>query len=83
MNALRTTCIGRASNEVQDCLVIGAGINGAAASAALTGKGVRVTVIDKADFASCTSQESSNLAWGGIKYLESYEFPLVWNLCRS
>ncbi|HEY5622049.1 MAG TPA: glycerol-3-phosphate dehydrogenase/oxidase [Pontiella sp.] len=83
MNALRTTCIARASNEVQDCLVIGAGINGAAASAALAGKGVRVTVIDKADFASCTSQESSNLAWGGIKYLETYEFPLVWNLCRS
>ncbi len=83
MNSLRTTCIERAKNDVQDCLVIGAGINGAVAAAALAGKGAKVTVIDKADFASFTSQESSNLAWGGIKYLENYEFGLVWNLCKS
>jgi len=62
--------------------VVGAGINGAVAAAALSGRGARVTVIDKSDFASCTSQESSNLAWGGIKYLESLEFGLVWKLCR-
>ena len=83
MNPLRTTCIDRASNDVQDCLVVGAGINGAVAAAALAGKGAKVTIIDKADFASFTSQESSNLAWGGIKYLENYEFPLVWDLCKS
>lgn len=83
MNALRTTCIERAVAKTQDCLVVGAGINGAVAAAALAGKGAKVTVIDKADFASSTSQESSNLAWGGIKYLESYEFGLVWNLCKS
>ena len=39
-------------------------------------------LIDRGDFASVTSQESSNLAWGGIKYLESYEFGLVRKLCR-
>lgn len=83
MSQLRTSCIDRAKNDVQDCIVIGAGINGAVAAAALAGKGAKVTVIDKADFASVTSQESSNLAWGGIKYLENYEFPLVWNLCKS
>jgi glycerol-3-phosphate dehydrogenase len=83
MNALRKTCIQRARNDVQDCLVIGAGINGAVAAAALAAKGTKVTVVDKGDFASSTSQESSNLAWGGIKYLENYEFPLVWDLCKS
>ncbi|MDF7826327.1 glycerol-3-phosphate dehydrogenase/oxidase [Pontiellaceae bacterium B12227] len=83
MSLLRTSCIDRARNDVQDCLVIGAGINGAVSAAALAGKGAKVTVIDKGDFASCTSQESSNLAWGGIKYLENYEFPLVWGLCKS
>ncbi len=62
--------------------MIGAGINGAVAAAALTSRGAKVTVVDKADFASVTSQESSNLAWGGIKYLESYEFGLVWKLCK-
>ncbi|VGO22778.1 Aerobic glycerol-3-phosphate dehydrogenase [Pontiella sulfatireligans] len=63
--------------------MVGAGINGAVAAAALAGKGAKVTVIDKADFGSFTSQESSNLAWGGIKYLENYEFGLVWGLCKS
>ncbi|WP_372846442.1 glycerol-3-phosphate dehydrogenase/oxidase [Pontiella sp.] len=83
MNPLRTSCIDRARNDVQDSLVIGAGINGAVAAAALAGHGTKVTVVDKGDFASFTSQESSNLAWGGIKYLENYEFSLVWGLCKS
>lgn len=82
MNALRQQCIANARSELQDCLVVGGGINGAVTAAALAGKGARITVIDKADFASFTSQESSNLAWGGIKYLETYEFGLVWKLCR-
>ncbi len=81
MDALRNSCIAKARAEVQDCLVVGGGINGAVAAAALAGQGAKVTVIDKGDFASCTSQESSNLAWGGIKYLETYEFGLVWGLC--
>ncbi len=63
--------------------MVGAGINGAVAAAALAGKGAKVTVIDRGDFASLTSQESSNLAWGGIKYLENFEFGLVWKLCNS
>lgn len=78
----RNEQIDRCQKEVQDCLVVGAGINGAVSAAALAGKGAKVTVIDKGDFASLTSQESSNLAWGGIKYLENYEFGLVWKLCR-
>jgi glycerol-3-phosphate dehydrogenase len=82
MNTLRQHGIAKARAEIQDCLVIGAGINGSVAAAALTGRGAKVTVVDKGDFASFTSQESSNLAWGGIKYLESYEFGLVWKLCK-
>ncbi|QBG49075.1 glycerol-3-phosphate dehydrogenase/oxidase [Verrucomicrobia bacterium S94] len=83
MNILRTACIDRARNDVQDCLIIGAGINGAVSAASLAARGLKVTVIDKNDFASCTSQESSNLVWGGIKYLENYEFALVNKLCAS
>ena len=83
MSKLRATCVEKALGETQDCLVVGAGINGAVAAAALAGKGAKVTVVDKADFASFTSQESSNLAWGGIKYLETMEFKLVWKLCKS
>ena len=83
MSALRTTCIERTRNDIQDCLVVGAGINGSAAAAALAGKGAKISIIDKADFAAATSQESSNLAWGGIKYLETAEFGLIGALCKS
>ncbi|MFZ4735942.1 MAG: glycerol-3-phosphate dehydrogenase/oxidase [Bradymonadia bacterium] len=66
-----------------DVLVLGAGINGAVSAAALAGRGARVALVDAGDFAGVTSQSSSNLAWGGIKYLETLEFGLVRKLCRS
>ena len=66
-----------------DVLVVGGGINGAVAAASLAGRGASVALIDRGDFASFTSQESSNLVWGGFKYLENYELLLVFKLCRS
>lgn len=66
-----------------DVLVIGGGINGSVSALSLSSKGVSTLLIDKGDFASETSQQSSSLAWGGIKYLESGEFSLVWQLCHS
>ncbi len=66
-----------------DVLIVGAGINGAVSAAALAAHGVRVALVDRGDFAGFTSSHSSNLAWGGIKYLASYEFGLVRKLCRS
>lgn len=66
-----------------DFVVIGAGINGAVSAAALSSAGLRVLLVDKGDYAGFTSQESSNMVWGGIKYLQSLEFALVFKLCRS
>lgn len=80
---LRETNIEKLGEGVFDALVVGAGVNGAVSAAALAGKGARVALIDKSDFASFTSQESSNLAWGGFKYLQTLEFGLVWSLCKS
>ncbi len=73
---------GLASTDL-DVLVVGGGINGAVSAAALASRGIRVGLIDARDFAGFTSQHSSNLVWGGIKYMESYEFGLVSELCRS
>ncbi len=70
-------------NHVYDALVIGGGINGAVSAASLSAKGANVALIDRGDFAGMTSSNSSNLAWGGIKYLESHEYFLVNNLCKS
>lgn len=83
MTKLRNTNIEKLAQGDFDILIIGGGINGAVCASALTSQGARVALIDKGDFAGFTSQESSNLVWGGIKYLEGLEFGLVRKLCMS
>ncbi|MFG6178431.1 FAD-dependent oxidoreductase [Halomonas sp. THAF12] len=80
---LRQNNLRKLPEQVFDVLVIGGGINGASAAAALSGKGARVAMIDRGDFAGGTSMQSSNLVWGGIKYMESGDFALVRKLCKS
>ncbi len=80
---LRDTNLDKLARLRFDVLVRGGGINGAVSAAALAARGARVALIDRGDFAGETSQQSSNLAWGGIKYLETYEFALVRKLCRA
>ncbi|TQV70137.1 FAD-dependent oxidoreductase [Exilibacterium tricleocarpae] len=80
---LRSSNIHKLKQTTYDVLIVGGGINGAVSAAALAARGVKVALIDKADFAGCTSSNSSNLAWGGIKYLESHEYLLVNGLCKS
>ena len=83
MSLNRTDNIKQLAEEELDVLILGGGINGAVAAASLAAKGVKVGLIDKGDFAGATSSNSSNLAWGGIKYLESHEYRLVNKLCKS
>jgi glycerol-3-phosphate dehydrogenase len=80
---LRASNIAKLKSQRFDVLIIGGGINGAVSAAALAGRGVSVALIDRDDFAGFTSQQSSNLAWGGIKYMESHEYGLVRKLCMS
>ncbi|MBS2024459.1 MAG: FAD-dependent oxidoreductase, partial [Deltaproteobacteria bacterium] len=81
--ALRDTNVRKLSEQTFDVLILGGGINGAVSAAALSARGAKVALIDRSDFASSTSSQSSNLAWGGIKYMESFEFGLVRKLCRA
>ncbi|MFN8102931.1 MAG: FAD-dependent oxidoreductase [Acidimicrobiia bacterium] len=81
--SLRDSNIDRLSGATFDVLIVGAGINGAVAAAVLASRGASVCLVDRGDFAGFTSEESSNLVWGGFKYLENYEFGLVRHLCRS
>jgi glycerol-3-phosphate dehydrogenase len=81
--ALRDTNLAKLDGGSFDVLIVGGGINGAVAAAVLAGRGASVALIDRGDFGGFTSQESSNLVWGGFKYLENYEFLLVRKLCVS
>ncbi len=80
--SLRKTNIAKLDGGEFDVLIVGGGINGAVSAASLAARGVKVALIDRGDFAGDVSSNSSNLAWGGIKYMESYEFLLVRKLCK-
>ncbi|BBM89739.1 aerobic glycerol-3-phosphate dehydrogenase [Spirochaetota bacterium] len=69
--------------EHLDALIVGGGINGAVTAMCLSSYGYKVALVEADDFAGGTSQASSNLIWGGIKYLENFEFMLVRKLSRS
>ncbi len=80
---LREANLERLNGGSFDVLIVGGGINGAVSAASLAGRGATVALVDRCDFGSFTSQESSNLVWGGFKYLENYELLLVRKLCQS
>jgi D-erythritol 1-phosphate dehydrogenase len=60
-----------------DLLVIGGGINGSGIARDAAGRGLSVTLVERADLGSATSSASSKLIHGGLRYLEQYEFRLV------
>ena len=62
---------------VFDVLVIGGEINGVGVAADAAGRGLSVCLVEMGDLASGTSQASSKLIHGGLRYLEHYEFRLV------
>jgi glycerol-3-phosphate dehydrogenase len=62
--------LGELSMEQWDALVVGAGIAGTAAAYDLASRGYRTLLVDKADIGSGTSQASTNLIHGGLRYLK-------------
>ncbi|MBW2403161.1 MAG: glycerol-3-phosphate dehydrogenase/oxidase [Deltaproteobacteria bacterium] len=60
-----------------DLIVIGGGITGAGVVRNAARRGLRVALFDQKDFAAGTSSKSSKLIHGGLRYLETYEFSLV------
>ncbi len=82
-DALRRQQLEKLDGGHFDVFVVGGGINGAVSAAALAASGLSVGLAEQGDFANFTSQESSNLVWGGFKYLENYELLLVNKLLKS
>lgn len=64
-------------STVYDLFIIGGGINGAGIARDAVGRGLKVALCEKGDFASATSSASTKLIHGGLRYLEYYEFGLV------
>jgi glycerol-3-phosphate dehydrogenase len=73
----RDEAIQRFGTEVFDLLVIGGGISGASVARDAVSRGLKVALVEKRDFAWGTSSRSSKLIHGGLRYLENFEFALV------
>lgn len=64
-------------------MVIGGGITGSGIARDAAGRGLRVALFEAGDIAQGTSSRSSRLAHGGLRYLETFEFPLVFEALRE
>src|SRR5499426_2809021 len=67
----------RFEKESFDILVIGGGITGAGIAFDAASRGLRVSLVEKRDFAAGTSSRSTKLIHGGLRYLEHFDFALV------
>ena len=63
--------------EEADLVVVGAGVTGAGIARDAARRGLRVVLLEQNDIAYGTSSRSSKLIHGGLRYLETYEFSLV------
>lgn len=65
-------------NSYYDLVVIGGGIQGAATALLARSAGYSVLLIEKGQWASGTSSKSSKLIHGGLRYLQTGQFKLVY-----
>ncbi|MDY8134742.1 glycerol kinase GlpK [Aquimarina sp. 2201CG5-10] len=73
----RNTQLIRAKNTKYDLIVIGGGVTGAGITLDAASRGLKVCLVEKNDFASGTSNKSTKLIHGGLRYLKQMEIGLV------
>jgi len=66
-----------------DILVIGGGVTGTCVARDAALRGFSTACVDKNDWAFGTSSRSSKMIHGGIRYLEMFDFKLVFEACRE
>ena len=79
----RVKQINKLSEDEFDLLVIGGGINGAGIARDASLRGLKVALIDKGDFSSGTSSKSAKLIHGGLRYIEKFQFKMVFESVRE
>jgi glycerol-3-phosphate dehydrogenase len=69
--------------EELDVLVLGAGVTGAGCALDAVTRGLRVGLVEARDFAAGTSSRSTKLFHGGLRYLEQFDFALVFEALKE
>lgn len=73
----REQAIAQIKTTIFDLIVVGGGITGAGIALDAASRGLNVLLLEKSDFASGTSNKSTKLIHGGLRYLKQFEFGLV------
>ena len=73
----------RLQTEHFDVLVVGGGVTGAGVARDARLRGLKTAIVERADWAYGTSSRSSKLVHGGLRYLENFEFGLVFEALRE
>lgn len=76
--SVRQSALRRLRSESFDVLVVGGGVTGAGVALDAAARGLRVALVERADFASGTSSKSSKLIHGGLRYLQQGDVALVY-----
>lgn len=73
----RRTQLKRIQKTKFDLIIIGGGVTGAGIALDAAARGMQVCLVEKNDFASGTSNKSTKLIHGGLRYLKQLEIGLV------
>ncbi|MBW4779383.1 MAG: glycerol-3-phosphate dehydrogenase/oxidase [Rhodococcus sp.] len=79
----RAEAIARMEAEELDILVIGGGVVGAGTALDAVTRGLKVGLLEARDYAAGTSSRSSKLFHGGLRYLEQFNFSLVFEALKE
>ncbi len=81
-DARRNALDALAAEEVE-VLVIGGGVTGAGTALDAVTRGLRVGLVEARDYAAGTSSRSTKLFHGGLRYLEQFNFALVFEALKE
>ncbi|MDJ0391986.1 glycerol-3-phosphate dehydrogenase/oxidase [Rhodococcus sp. G-MC3] len=81
--AARESSLRVLATEEMDVLVIGGGVVGAGAALDAATRGLRTGLVEARDYAAGTSSRSSKLFHGGLRYLEQFNFSLVFEALKE
>lgn len=83
MAAFGSRALGAPVSGEYDVAVIGGGISGVQVARHAAGRGLRTILLERDDFCSGTSAATTKAIHGGLRYLEQYDFPVVWESVKE